>query len=133
MKTIHTLKPCSFLSAIFILFMISIGVANAQPAGCPSGTVTSTTAIDCSTAASVSSPQTSSVSINTPTLTGNVTTYDGLIVNIRQYTTINSNASTLGIGSSSTVTNSGTLNAGNLNFGYGISFGANGMMQVSST
>lgn len=126
MKTNRSLSLCSLISSVCTFFILS-GVTKAQvPVGCPSATVTSTTAIDCSTAAAVNSPQVSSVSINTPVLTGNVTTYDGLSVTIRQYTTINSNASTLGIGSTSTVTNSGILNAGNLNFGYGISFGANG-------
>lgn len=127
MKTIFILRLCGFLTSLCILLALPLGVVYAQPTGCPSATITSvSTPVDCSSVASSASPQTTSVSINTPVLTGNATTYDGLLVDIRQYTTVNSNASTVGVASGSSVTNAGTLNAGALNNAYGISFGANG-------
>jgi autotransporter-associated beta strand protein len=109
----------------------------AQPAGCPSGVLTTgNQVITCSTASSSGSPQ-SATEIGTysrstlpPAGSSSLTTtaYDGINLTINQYTTISTSASPIGLASGSTVTNSGVLNS-TLNYGYGISFGVNGRSQ----
>lgn len=119
--------------------MLSAGVTNAQvPAGCPTGVLTAgNQTIECSTASTSGSPQTTNVAIGTYSTSSPVpsggsslssTAYDGINLTIARYTTINTSASPVGLASGSTVTNSGTLTS-TLNNAYGISFGVNGRSQ----
>lgn len=56
----------------------------------------------------------------------NSTSNNNVTVNVNNGTVLSFQGSPIGIGSASTVTNSGTLNSGTFYYGYGISFGANG-------
>lgn len=139
MKSIRTLKLCSFLSSAFVSLILLATMANAQvPAGCPSGVLTSgNQTIECSTASTSGSPQATNVAIGTysnssPVPSGgsplSSTAYDGINLTINRYTTINTSASPIGLASGSTVINNGSLISA-LNNAYGISFGVNGRSQ----
>ncbi|WP_161491103.1 beta strand repeat-containing protein [Polynucleobacter hirudinilacicola] len=97
----------------------------AQPAGCPSGFIGGNQTVNCSSASTVGSPQSSSTAISTP-INVSGTTNDNNTVTITQYTTIQLSGSPVGLASGNTVTNYGTLNSNSFTNGYGISFGANG-------
>ena len=139
MKTIHTLRLSLFLGSANALLLLSAGITNAQvPAGCPAGVLTSgNQTIECSTASTSGSPQTTNVAIGTYSTSSPVpsggsslssTAYDGINLTITRYTTINTSASPIGLASGSTVVNNGALSS-TLNNAYGISFGVNGRSQ----
>ena len=137
MHSKKSLKTSALLLSLFAGSYFIPGTLFAQPAGCPSGVLTAgNQVITCSTASSSVSPQsaaeigTYSKSVPPPSGSASLSSaaYDGIDLTISRYTTISSSASPIGLASSSTVTNSGTLNS-TLNNGYGISFGVNGRSQ----
>ena len=138
MKTNRTLKLFSFISSA-CAFLILTEATNAQvPAGCPTGVITTgNQTIECSTASTSGSPQTTNVAIGTYSTSSPVpsggsslssTAYDGINLTITRYTTVSTSASPIGLASASTVVNNGTLSS-TLNNAYGISFGVNGRSQ----
>ena len=119
------LKTRVYLFGLITAGVITPNVIFAQPAGCPSGFIGGNQTVNCSTASTSGSPQSSSAAISTPiNVSGSAN--DNNTVTITQYTTIQLSGSPVGLASGNTVTNYGTLNSNSFTNGYGISFGANG-------
>ena len=113
-----------FFGVITIGVLIS-GISFAQPVGCPSGPIGTGQTINCSTASSSGSPQTSTTAI---TVSGSSDNNND--ITITRYTTIQLSGSPIGLASGNTVSNSGTLNSNSFTSAYGMSAGANGRSQA---
>ncbi len=114
--------PLKHVYSAVLLALSGAGVSPvfaASTGGCDNYTPTSGQTVTCTS--SVTPAATNGVQ-TAQSNTGN----NNVTVNVGSGTVLSFQGSPIGIGSTSTVTNSGTLNSGTFYYGYGISFGANG-------